>query len=331
MIKLLFGRLQRKFHANADSPSTRVRRMFGHKKKQPERPPFRKRLEKKNRYLFIEYWKEGERPFNWFAEWEHLSLEISDICVTVSHQYVDKKFGQDQKSIPLRRVDEEIIPKDMPDDQKRAYLDAESKLFNDSFTNPGSEQISIISGKFATEEHRSIGFISSGEKEEGKRVTEEGYISVYSSTRVREGYLWSVSEDESKWVSHSPGDVCINLYIAPAQIEAVIAEIRQATLANRQIKLKVDCYVLAFRSEVDRSLSEPYHRQTYWFEDEAFAPAMLERLTTTTGGDKDVLGPTTTPSAAKELPPATQPRYSMKALVIALWAIAVAIIFHALR
>jgi hypothetical protein len=124
--------------------------------------------------------------------------------------------------------------------------------------------------------------------------------------------------------------VCINLYIAPAQIEASIAEIRQATLANRQIKLKVDCYVLAFRSEVDRSLSELYHPQTYWFEDEVFAPAMLERLATTIDGEADGPGPTTTPSATQKLPPAVQPQYSMKALVIALWAIAVAITLHAL-
>jgi hypothetical protein len=305
--------------------------MFGRKKKQPERPPFRRRLEKKNRYLFIEYWKEGERPFNWFAEWEHLALEISDIRVTVSHQYVDQKFGRDQKSITLRRVDEETIPKDVPDDQKKAHLEAVSNLFNDSFTKPDSEQISIISGKFATEQH-SIGFIRSGEIEESRRGTQEGYISVYSSTDVREGHLWSVSEDESQWVgTHSPGDVCINLSIAPAQIEAAIAEIRQATLANRQIKVTVNCYVLAFRSEVDRSFAEPYHSQTYWFEDEVFAPAMLGRLATTIDGDKaDGPGPTTTPSATQKLPPAVQPQYSMKALVIALWAIAVAIILHAL-
>jgi hypothetical protein len=35
--------------------------------------------------------------------------------------------------------------------------------------------------------------------------------------------------------------------------------------------------------------------------------------------------------ATENVPPTALPRYSMKALVIALWAIAAAIIFHALR
>jgi hypothetical protein len=293
---------------------------------------FQKRLEQKNRYLFIEYWKEGERPFNWFAEWEHLSLKISDIRVAISQQYVDRKFGRDEKSIPLGKFDEESIPKNVPDDQKKAYLEFVSNLFNDAFTKPDSERTSVISGKFTTEEHRSIGFIRSGETEEGKRIT--GYISLYASTNIQRGYLWCVSEDDAKWDSaHNPGEVCINLYIALAQIEAAIAEIQQATLANRQVRVTADCYVLAFRSEVDRSLSEPYHPQTYWFADGDFAPAVLERLTTATGGDKaDISEPMTplTPSATQKLPSAAQPQYSMKALVIALWAIAIAIIFHAL-
>ena len=30
---------------------------------------FKRRLEQRHPYLFVEHWKEGERPFNWFAEW----------------------------------------------------------------------------------------------------------------------------------------------------------------------------------------------------------------------------------------------------------------------
>ena len=88
----------------------------------------------------------------------------------------------------------------------------------------------MISGKFTTEESRDIGFIRSGESEEGKRTAREGYISIRSSTNIRRGSLWSVSEDEAKWDwSHevAPGEVRIELYIAPAQIEAAIAEINK--------------------------------------------------------------------------------------------------------
>ena len=34
------------------------------------------RLEKKDDFLFVEHWKEGETPFNWTKQWEKLPLEI---------------------------------------------------------------------------------------------------------------------------------------------------------------------------------------------------------------------------------------------------------------
>ena len=56
-------------------------------------PPFQRRLEERNPYLFVEYWKEGERPFNWFAEWEHLSLEVFDLRPSIKHENVSRKFS----------------------------------------------------------------------------------------------------------------------------------------------------------------------------------------------------------------------------------------------
>jgi hypothetical protein len=87
-------------------------------------------------------------------------------------------------------------------------------------------------------------------------------LTYRSSTNIRKGSLWSVSEDEAKYDfdwSHeiAPGEVRIELYVAPAQIDAAISEIKPATLANQQIKVAAACCLLAFRSEVDRSLSEP--------------------------------------------------------------------------
>jgi len=231
---------------------------------------------------------------------------------------MDKKFGRDQQSIPLRKFDELSISQDVPDDQKKAYLAFVSNLFNDAFTKPDSERTAVISGKFTTEENRDIGFIRSGESKEGKRTIREGDISIRASTNIQIGSLWSASEHD--WFQ-KPGEVCIQLHVAPAQIEAAISEIKQATLANQQIKVTADCYLLAFRSEVDRSLAEPYHHQIYWLREEAFASVVLQQFTT----ERTL----TTPSATQKQSPAAQPQYSMKPLVIALWAIAAAIIFHA--
>lgn len=296
---------------------------MGLKRKAPAPTTFQRRLEQKNPYLFIEHWEEGKSPFKWSAEWEYLSLELSDIRISSIQEYLDRKRGRNEKSIPLvADFDERSIPKDVPDDQKKAYLDFVSNLYNDAFTKPDSERTSIISGKFSTEESRDIGFIRSGESAKAKGTTQEGHISICACTNVRQGSLWTASEHD--WL-HKTGEVCIQLYAAPTQIDAAISEIKQATLANQKIKVTADCCLLAFRSEVDRSLSEPYHNQTYCLADGdygAYAPIVLQRLTTES---------TLTPSATQKPPSAAQPqKYSMKALVIALWAIAVAIIFHAL-
>jgi hypothetical protein len=211
-----------------------------------------------------------------------------------------------------------------------------------------------IAGKFTTDGSHSIGFIRCGESEEGKRTTRNGFISFYDSAEIREGWLMSTNEDDPKYDKWGPserklGDVQIGLYLAPAQIETAIAEIKQAARSNHQIRITADLYVLAFQSEVERSLAEPYHHQTYWFKEGAVSPVLLERLTIfpvssqpARSGLDDDSGlddeKTDAPepvipfaSPATEAPAAAPPRHSMKALVIALWAIAVAIVFHALR
>ena len=58
--------------------------------------PFRKRLEKKHAYLFIEHWQEGKAPFNWVAEWEHLTVELSDVSVAMSENFASRAFGKDE-------------------------------------------------------------------------------------------------------------------------------------------------------------------------------------------------------------------------------------------
>jgi hypothetical protein len=299
--------------------------------------PFRKRLEQRGPYLFIEYWKEGERPFNWFAEWSHLSVEITDVSVAIVHTYLDKRFGELEPPVALRKSHaDEIVIENIPEDQKKPYLEFVNRLFNEEFTKPRTEEVSIIFGKFVIEATRSIGFIRPGETEDGKPTIQRGRILLRGSDDMRPGSLGSISEEDVKWGSpHKPGEVCIELSMAPAQIKAVIAEVRQAASENRPIRAAADLYVLAFQSEVERSLAEPYHPQTYWFRDGAFAPAVLQRLTiwqdSLPPGIERVDDQPRAPPPVPAPPVVGKEGRSMRPLVIALWAIAIAIVIHALR
>ena len=302
---------------------------------------FQRRLEEKSPYLFVEYWKEGARPFNWVAEWEPLSVELSDLQPSIAHEYVARKFSGDEDAVRLQQIDENSIPKDIPADRHKAYRDYLFNLYNDSFTKPNSEYRISISGRFRTEQRRTIGFIRSGESDEGKPKFEEGYISIYGSADIQRGYLLTCDENDAKWnPSTKVGDLSIGLYLNQRQIESTIEQIKQAALANRQIRVTADLYLLAFQSEVERSLSEPYHHQTYWFREGAIAPAILERLTIWPPSSPPAEPTTETPpqptisvasAPVAKAAPAPRAGYSHKALVIALWAIAIAIVFHALR
>jgi hypothetical protein len=230
---------------------------------------FKRRLERRHPYLLVEYWKEGERPFNWFAEWERLYLEVTNIRVSISHQQLTRKFGDDQLSVSLEQVDEKVLPPSLPDDQKKPYLDYVSHLFNETFTKADTAKALTVSGTFNTESHRSVGFIRPGEAEKPAEI-QKGHIALYSSDDIQRGYLWSVNEDEANWnTSQKVGDVCVNLYLPPAQINEAITEIKQAVLGSRQVRVGVDVYVLAFQSDVERSLAEPWHSEVVPLPDTA--------------------------------------------------------------
>src|SRR5256885_1565419 len=99
---------------------------------------FKRCLEQRHPYLFVEYWKEGERPFNWFAKWQHLTVEISVICLTNTQNHLARKFGREAQPVRLAEFKEDAIPANIPAEQKKAYLEYASNIFNDSFSTPES-------------------------------------------------------------------------------------------------------------------------------------------------------------------------------------------------
>lgn len=309
---------------------------------------FRKRLEKKHAYLFIEHWKEGERPFNWIAEWEHLSVELSDVSFAMSENVASRAFGADAGNCLTLWNEEDSRNSDVLDrvsnEVAGLYAKFRSMIFNHSFQTPESEQSTVISATFTTEETRSIGFINDGDDGDKQQTKNTGRLMLYSSARLRPGYIWMVDEDEHKWGSSDPiGTVCINVYMPFAQAMRLQAQMKQSIGDGQSRRIRAQMSVLAFQSEVERSLAEPYHSQTYSFSRGAFSPVMLHGIsisqgsepTTTSESTPYKLPQTNIPSALPEKSKASSigqaaPVRGTKALVIALWAIAIAILMHAI-
>jgi len=83
---------------------------------------FQKCLEKKHAYLFIEHWQEGKRPFNWVAEWQHLTVELSDVSFAMSENVASRAFGEDEGSwLTLWDEPEAAATNQISDDVKALY------------------------------------------------------------------------------------------------------------------------------------------------------------------------------------------------------------------
>lgn len=228
--------------------------------------PFRKRLEKKHAYLFVEHWKEGERPFNWIAEWEQLSVELSDVSSTTGESVASRNFDVDKGNCLTLWDEQDSRDADVVDrvsnEVAGLYAKFRSMIFNHSFEAPEAEQSILISTTFTTEDH-SIGFIKDGDDGDRQQNINTGRLMLHSSTGLRPGYIWIVDEDESKWGSSEPvGTVCINVYMPFAQALRLQAQLKQLIGDGLSRRIRARLSVLAFQSEVERSLAEPYHSQT---------------------------------------------------------------------
>jgi hypothetical protein len=309
--------------------------------------PFQKRLEKKHAFLFIEHWKEGERPFNWIAEWEHLSVKLSDVSFAISENIALQAFGSDEgKCLTLWNEQDSRdsdVAERVTDEVAALYAKFRSRIFNHSFLAPESEQSIVLTATFTTEETRSIGFIKDGDDGDKQQVTNTGRLMLYSSAERRPGYIWMVDEDEYKWGSSDPvGTVCINVYMPFAQVLRLQAQLKEPIGDGLFRRIQAQLSVLAFQSEVERSLAEPYHSQTYSFSRGSFSPVMLQGTSISERSE-----PTATSKSARSKLPQTNilslpekskapsneqsgPVRGTKALVAALWAIAIAILIHAI-
>ena len=54
---------------------------------------FEERFEKKTDFHFIEHWKEGERPIDWFADWHRLNACIYCVEIVNVFQICEHKLG----------------------------------------------------------------------------------------------------------------------------------------------------------------------------------------------------------------------------------------------
>ena len=167
---------------------------------------------------------------------------------------------------------------------------------------------------------------------------------LHSAARLQQGYIWMVDEDEYKWGSTEPvGTVCINVYLPFAQALRLQAQVKQAMGDGLSRRISAQLSVLAFQSEVERSLAEPYHSQTFFFSRGSFSPVMLQGISISQGSESTntsenaphkLLQTNISPGLPEKSKAASngqsRPVRGTKALVIALWAIAIAILIHAI-
>jgi hypothetical protein len=313
----------------------------------PNKPKFRNRLKKSHAFLYIEHWKEGEKPINWFAEWQHLTVELSDISFGMSENIVTRHFGRDEDKNYLTLWNESDtrdsdVVDGVSDEAAELYEKIRSSIFNHSFKLPELEQSNVISSTFTTKGNRSIAFIQDGDDCHRQQTTDTGRLKIYSSTRIQHGYIWIIDEDEQKWgSSEAVGTACINVYVPFNQALRLQAQLKQSMSDGLTRRIQAQLSVLAFQSEVERSLGEPYHSQTYSFTRGAFSPVMLQGVSILqsepTAKGKDVANKLFQRDETlsdlpekKKAPSGEQPARGNKALVITLWAIAIAILLHAL-
>jgi hypothetical protein len=193
------------------------------------------KLEKINDGLYIEHWKEGSRPFNWFKHSEHLWMTLHDIRLSAGVSVNDAREPQFARSIDAigeleRQWDIEVWEPEA-----------------------GASHFSSVKVALRTDRHKAEE--ASAEPTSGVLIHVVGDILKYGPER-EEPHLQ------------------FELYLPGAIMEQLWAEASNTLVAKATLSVKVE----AFRSEMDRSLSEPWHPRTYCIENDSANTAMFERL-----------------------------------------------------
>lgn len=330
-----------------------------------EENEFRKHLEKKNDFLFVEHWQEGKGTFNWAAEWEWLDLKLSNVVITEVTSVSDREVfeNDDKEHLNLVRTEvddderlfftsdvdrsnfktdeeyEAAVKKEKEEqrEEERAAREEVGKIFNHCFTKPVQASDRIIRADFEID-NRSIGFIEDNSEDY------DGIHDTHTSGKI----MFRVAESDcvgSLWCAEEEANtLMIELSVTQDRLDAISKKLRNG---QPQSECTARLSALVFQSEVERSLAEHYHHQTYYFQKEKlFGPVMLhdvrisERLNGYVALEDDnsdfdepnleevLLGPKPQPNR-KNLDKA--PVINLRPLTIAVWAVFGALIFATFR
>lgn len=254
---------------------------------------FKKRLEKKTDFHFIEHWEEGKKPFNWFAEWRPLSvciyeIEIVDRFIACDHEI---SFGDD-----LAKTKQPGEDKDLSDEERAKFIDflgddptlfgdetkeeiekrragqkQRAKVFNKRFRIVDNPHDRYLRGKCSLEDDRSINLIEDGEEPPNWGKFGKGNITIHSAKDQHLGSVGINDESDIKWDRTGEtqvGDLWFEFYMPQEIFDGLVERFQQIGSA-------AVCYAhmsaLMFQGEVERSLAEPYHSQTYFLEIEKYS------------------------------------------------------------
>ena len=264
---------------------------------------FKRRLEKKNDFHFIEHWEEGKRPFDWYAEWRPLFACIYEVQVTGTFNVLEKEFSIDLESDltrstpPGTKADlsaeerEKYVDfiNEMPWSEKREETEEEAEkrkqwinVFNKRFRLPDQRREHAIRGKVSLEDDRGLGLIADGEEPPAHFPRSgKGTITIRAVDGYHLGAIGFVEEDDLKWGwagESQAGDLWFEFYVPEEAFSGIAERIRDIG-PNAVCIARVSA--LVFQGEVDRSLAEPYHPQTFFLEKEEYSTmgkAILESV-----------------------------------------------------
>lgn len=180
-----------------------------------------------------------------------------------------------------------ISEKPIVDGEEETEEDAKRReqhinVFNKRFRVPERGRERFIHGKFSLEDDRGLSlFVDGEEPPTGLSRSGKGTISIRAIDGCHLGYIGFVDDDDLKWDKageSQAGDLWFEFCVPEGTFNGIVERIREIgpnTVCIARIR------ALVFQSEVDRSLAEPYHQQTFFLEKKKYSTmgqAVLESV-----------------------------------------------------
>jgi len=190
------------------------------------------KLEKVNDGLYVEHWKDGSQPFNWFKEPSYLWMTLHDIRLS-AQAFVNSDGKEPQFARSIDAVGKLERRRDVEVWQAEA----------------GSSKFSSVKVGLRTDPNTAV------ELTPGVLMHMVGSALNYGSEK-EEPHLR------------------FELYLPKALMEQLRTEAANPLVAKVGLAVKVE----VFQSEVERSLAEPWHHQTYCIENSSVNVATFNLL-----------------------------------------------------